>query len=104
MKPEDHLLRPVERVSWQECSDAMHQVDLCLPTEAQWEYARRSETSTPWSVGERPRDLEGHANLNDQACVRKLGLTPKALPWDDGYGQTAPVRYLSSQLLPACTT
>jgi formylglycine-generating enzyme required for sulfatase activity len=88
------LTHPVEQVSWNECNDVLEKLGLALPTEAQWEYAARSGTSSPWWTGVEKESLEGAANLADQAAARAGATWPGIADWpelDDGFAVHAPV-------------
>src|SRR5262249_25066969 len=49
-------LNPVESISWNEADEFCRRVDLALPTEAQWEYACRAGSETPYA-GPQLKDL-----------------------------------------------
>jgi len=85
---------PVEYVSWYDCAEVLRWLGLHLPSEAQWEYAARGDTTTVFWSGDRWDDLRGVANVRDQAVVR-IGmfksLEPETWTYDDGFVLHAPV-------------
>jgi formylglycine-generating enzyme required for sulfatase activity len=99
------LLNPVEMVSWNDCARALSWAGLVLPTEAQWEYAARAGSSTPWWTGELRESLRGNVNLADRA-LRRAGatlFTPDDWPdLDDGFGGHAPVNALGPNPFGLC--
>ncbi|MAB78742.1 MAG: hypothetical protein CMJ89_05245 [Planctomycetes bacterium] len=58
---------PVNRVSWVDCMRVLGWIGCTLPSEAQWEYAVRAGTMTPWWSGEEVRSLARKANLADRS-------------------------------------
>lgn len=71
--------QPVVRVSWQQAMDYCRWLErrtglpFTLPTEAQWEYACRSGSVGPFSLG--GGDFSRHANLADQSLGRIYTVT-----------------------------
>jgi formylglycine-generating enzyme required for sulfatase activity len=82
--------RPVERVSWTTIQSYLAATGMRLPTEAEWEYACRAGTQTPFYNGTTDDNtLVGlawcGANANNQ--THTVGLkSPNALGFHDMYG------------------
>jgi formylglycine-generating enzyme required for sulfatase activity len=85
------LSHPVEKVSWTECATWCARLGLALPSEAQWEFAVRGGTSTPWWMGSDPAELETSANVADAWARDHGGGSGSAYQaWVDGYTVHAP--------------
>ena len=73
--------RPVENVSWDDAKTFIHKINtlqpnlnLCLPTEAQWEYACRAGTTTPFSFGDNITPEQVNYDGNNPYANGKKGL------------------------------
>jgi len=79
-------LMPVETVSWLRCRAALARIGLDLPTEAQWEYAIRAWTDTPWWIGSHGLSLRYVCNLDGDRFDSSQVTTPVGVFWPNGFG------------------
>ena len=88
-------LRPVESISWLECIEYIAHLNengvseylgiegrFRLPSEAEWEYAARAGTSSPWSFEGSDRNLSEHGwHAGNSAATTQMVGQKTANPW-----------------------
>ena len=83
-------MAPATAISWEDAVAVLACIGLTLPSEAQWEYAARAGTTTPWWTGQEHVSLLGAANLGEPA-LRPTASRSLCPAGPDGWINSSPV-------------
>ncbi|HEX5734487.1 MAG TPA: SUMF1/EgtB/PvdO family nonheme iron enzyme [Blastocatellia bacterium] len=75
---------PVVHVSWNDARRFVEHFGLRLPTEAQWEYAARAGSRTPFFWGDSESGGKGYGNVQDEGGRKRFTRWNTSFPFDDG--------------------
>jgi formylglycine-generating enzyme required for sulfatase activity len=90
--PDESPECPLRHATYSECERTLDRLGLVIPTEAQWEYAARAGTTTPWWTGAETRSIEGAANVADLSVGEGGPKSWLHESWlNDGFPGVAPV-------------
>ena len=80
------LRLPVGSLSWFDCLGTLAAANLLIPTEAQWEYAARAGTETPWWTGAEPASTKRAGVINSVLPEPVGGYEPNGFGLHDTIG------------------
>lgn len=67
-------LQPLSNIDWFTAMTALRRFGLTLPTEVQWEYACRANTTTPWCSGDDDQAVAAYGWFGGQNPPSRVGL------------------------------
>ena len=87
-EPSDRAQLPATGMDWETATQKLARWGMSLPTEAQWEYACRAGTTTPWWKGSEALDALGVGNFSAE-LLPVARLEPNAFGFHDVHGNAA---------------